>query len=178
MTEWSEILEKHGRIVWKTVYRLVSNDADAADCFQDTFVSALEFSLNHKVSNWPGLLKRLATARSLDHLRRRNRKSFAKIFVDNTALEQIVSTEPLDVVQSDEFLQKLRRAIAALPSLQAEACCLRFLEGLTYDEIAEGLNVSVNYVGVLLSRGKSSLREQLADFAPDGFSRNVAGGEA
>ena len=178
MTEWPEILEKHGRIVWKTVYRLVGNDADAADCFQDTFLSALEFSRNQKVSNWPGLLKRLATARSLDYLRRRNRKSFPKISMDNKALVQVDSTEPLDVVQGDEFLQKLRQAIAALPSLQAEACCLRFLEGLTYDEIAEALNVSVNHVGVLLSRGKSSLREQLADFAPDGFSRNVAEGEA
>jgi hypothetical protein len=57
--DWSQLLEAHGRIVWKTVYRLVNDEAAAADCFQETFVAAFQYSRSHSIQNWPGLLKRL-----------------------------------------------------------------------------------------------------------------------
>lgn len=69
------MVQEHGAIVWKTVSRLLDNEADAADCFQDTFVSALNVSRAQTVRNWPGLLKRLATARALDRLRQRRQES-------------------------------------------------------------------------------------------------------
>src|SRR5580765_4898076 len=71
--DWSQLLEAHGRIVWRTVYRLVNDEAEAADCFQETFVAALKYSRSHAIRNWPGMLKRLATAKAIDHLRRRGR---------------------------------------------------------------------------------------------------------
>ena len=33
MTDWSQIVQQHGPLVWTTVYRLLRHDADAADCF-------------------------------------------------------------------------------------------------------------------------------------------------
>ena len=44
MIDWPHIVQEHGPIVWNTVSRLLDNEADAADCFQDTFVSALNLS--------------------------------------------------------------------------------------------------------------------------------------
>src|SRR5512140_2939255 len=73
--EWPVIVRQHGPIVWKTAYRLLGQDADAADCFQETFMSAMDYAGRHEVENWPGLLQRLATARALDQLRRRIRAS-------------------------------------------------------------------------------------------------------
>ena len=66
MVDWSQIVEQHGPLVWKTVYRLLRHDADAADCFQRTFLSALELSRTQAIHNWPGLLRRLGTARALE----------------------------------------------------------------------------------------------------------------
>jgi hypothetical protein len=40
MTDWSQIVQQHGPGVWQTLHRLLTNDADEADCFQRTFVSA------------------------------------------------------------------------------------------------------------------------------------------
>ena len=40
MTDWSQIVQEHGPLVWRTAYRLLNHEADAADCFQRTFVSA------------------------------------------------------------------------------------------------------------------------------------------
>ena len=73
MTDWPQILNEHGGIVWQTVRRLLNDDADAADCFQETFVAALVFARQQPVQNWVGLLKQLATARALDRMRKRAR---------------------------------------------------------------------------------------------------------
>jgi outer membrane lipoprotein-sorting protein len=53
MTDWSEVVRRHGPIVWKTAYRLLNHEADAADCFQNTFVSAWELSRAEAVRNEP-----------------------------------------------------------------------------------------------------------------------------
>ena len=34
-------MDAHGGVVWQTVYRIVGRDADAADCFQETFIAAM-----------------------------------------------------------------------------------------------------------------------------------------
>jgi len=38
----------HGPLVWQTAWRLLGHEADAADCFQETFVSAMETDLSIK----------------------------------------------------------------------------------------------------------------------------------
>ncbi|MEJ2703700.1 MAG: sigma-70 family RNA polymerase sigma factor, partial [Sedimentisphaerales bacterium] len=74
MVDWNTIIEEHGPAVWQTAYRLLGNHADASDCFQETFVSALGFCRRQRVRNFPALLARLATARAIDQLRRRFRQ--------------------------------------------------------------------------------------------------------
>jgi hypothetical protein len=56
MTDWPQIVKQHGPMVWRTVRRLLRHDADAADCFQRTFVSALELSTSDVILNWAALL--------------------------------------------------------------------------------------------------------------------------
>ena len=171
--DWSQLLEAHGRIVWRTVYRLVDDEAEAADCFQETFVAALEYSRSHTIRNWPGMLKRLATAKAIARLRRRRRTAAVKL--TDGSVENAVdgARSPASIVESLELAERVRVELAALPQPQAEACCLRFLEGWTYDEIAAELKVTVNHVGVLLNRAKASLRERLTEFAPINTTRTV-----
>src|SRR4051794_35257622 len=71
MPDWDAIVGQHGRLVWRTAYRLLGNDADAGDCFQETFLSALTAARRERIENWAGFLRRLATTRALDRLRRR-----------------------------------------------------------------------------------------------------------
>src|SRR5690242_4434896 len=75
MPDWDAIVAQHGQLVWRTAYRILGNHADAGDCFQETFVSALSAAHRQRVENWGGFLQRLATARALDRLRRRLRQS-------------------------------------------------------------------------------------------------------
>jgi aminoglycoside 6'-N-acetyltransferase I len=71
MTDWDTIVPEHAPLVWRTAYRLLGNEADAADCFQEAFLAACRKATSGPVLNWAGLLRTIATARALDRLRRR-----------------------------------------------------------------------------------------------------------
>jgi RNA polymerase sigma-70 factor (ECF subfamily) len=166
MTDWSQIVQQHGPMVWRTVYRLVNNDADAADCFQRTLVSALEVAHTEKIRNWPGLLTRLAIARALERRRQRQRESSRLTTIPEDSVIDRKGPRPRQAAEAAELAEHLRDALAELDVRQAEVFCLACLDGLSYQQIAEQLGITVNHVGVLLNRAKSGLRERLQAHDP------------
>ena len=167
MTDWSRIVQEHGPAVWSTVYRLIDHDADAADCFQDVFISALEVSRKETVRSWPALLKRLAISRSLDWLRRRYRMSDRMTVPLESPTIDDRTVARSGTADGRELAEEIRRALAELDARQARVFCLACVDGLAYAEIADQLCITVNHVGVLLNRARSNLRERLQDFRPD-----------
>lgn len=71
--DWSAVVHEHGAAVWRLARRLLDNEADAGECFQEAFVAALAASRTAPVKNWPGFLRTLCTARAIDLLRCRIR---------------------------------------------------------------------------------------------------------
>jgi DNA-directed RNA polymerase specialized sigma24 family protein len=55
MDDWQTILAEHGDAVWRRAYRLLGNDAAAADCFQDAFAAAVTLSRREPVRKWLAL---------------------------------------------------------------------------------------------------------------------------
>ena len=161
MTDWNTIIEQHGQLVWATAYRLLGNPADAADCFQDTFLEAIKVARREPVRQWEAFLRHLATARSLDLLRARCRR---RARIDAAAdPEAAISREaaPGQAAEANELMERLRAALAQLPEEQAEVFCLGCLDELSYREIGQRLNLTTNAVGVLLHRARQRLRELL-----------------
>jgi len=165
MTDWSKIVQQYGAVVWKTADRLLNNQADAEDCFQNTFVSALQLASTQKIRNWPGLLKRLATARAIERLRQRYRQSSRQAELIESSVIDAKATRPDRAAECQELVEHLRTALSTLDPRQAEVFCLACLEELSYREIAEQLDITVNHVGVLLSRARSSLQKRLRSHA-------------
>jgi RNA polymerase sigma-70 factor, ECF subfamily len=168
MTDWSQIVQQYGPMVWKTIRRLVNHEADSADCFQRTFASALQVSRSEAVRNWPGLLRRLATARTLECLRQRCRDSKRLTILMEDSASDRRAVPPERAAESSELADHLRLALAELEQRQAQVFFLACLDGLSYAEIGEDLGLTVNHVGVLLNRAKASLRERLQAHAPAG----------
>ena len=161
MTDWENIVEKHREMVWRTAYRLLGNEADAADCFQETFISALQLSRKEEVRNWSGLLRRVAITRALDQLRRRVRQKTQSVNLNDCHSLADDSTRPEQALEDAELGRQLRWALAQLPAEQAESFCLRHLEGLSYRQIARQMGIKTNTAGVLLHRACSRLQELL-----------------
>jgi RNA polymerase sigma-70 factor (ECF subfamily) len=166
MVDWSHIVQQHGPLVWTTVYRLLRHDADAADCFQRTFLSALVLSRTQPIRNWPGLLQRLATARALETLRQRLRQAqrLQPLLADGAVPSS--TPEPDQAAAVSELGDHLREALAELDARQAQVFCLICLDGLSYAETAEQLGLTVSHVGVLLNRARRGLRQRLRSHEP------------
>jgi RNA polymerase sigma-70 factor (ECF subfamily) len=168
MTDWPQIITEYGPLVWRTAQRLLRHEADAADCFQRTFISAVEVCERETVRNWPGLLCRLATARALEQLRQRSieRERFA-VSKNGSQVDAAVdhrSTIPELAAQADELAETLRKSLSKIEPRQAEVFCHVCLDEFSYAETAEQLGITPNHVGVLLNRAKAALREQLESF--------------
>ncbi|MFT3787208.1 MAG: sigma-70 family RNA polymerase sigma factor [Tepidisphaeraceae bacterium] len=116
---WPDIVRDFGPVVWRTARRLLRNDADAADCFQQTFVSALKVAGRESVEHWPGLLQRLATARALDLLRQRMRHP---ALGDDDDLQAVPSRfeDPAVLAQSSELSEQLRERWHTCPPSRAK----------------------------------------------------------
>ena len=159
MIDWQVIIEKHGPVVWQTSYRLLGNHEDAADCFQETFVSALEFCRRQRVRNFSALLASLATARAIDQLRRRFRRSHCEMDSVDWSSLQSTNPSPSQRAQRQELTDSLRNSLSKLPTQEAQAFCLRYLNDMSYRQIANELGIKANAAGVLLHRARAKLRE-------------------
>lgn len=159
MTEdWQQILAEHGPSVWRTVRCLVGNEADARDCYQVVFLDAFQFSKQQPIRNWKAILKRMARLRALDFLRKRYRRSAR---VENVAVTEVaVSTlpSPEENIASTELGERLRASLAKLTPEQAEVFVMRYVDQMSYDEIAERIGSNRNAIGAKLSRARDALR--------------------
>ncbi len=153
MPNWQQIVEREGPAVWRTVYRIVGNRADGDEVFQEAFLAAWEVSRREQVHNWRAFLLRLATARAVDRLRQRHRRSAR----EQTADWEVVpgrEPSPSQSALDAELSESLRLALAHFVPRQAEIFCLHCVEGWSYQEIAKHLQISVDSVDVLLHRAR------------------------
>jgi RNA polymerase sigma factor (sigma-70 family) len=161
MIDWEGIVGREGPAVWRTAYRLLGNRADADECFQETFLAALSFSKRSVVQSWPALLHRLATARSVDRLRQRQRRTRWEQPVEWEVVGG-VEPQPSQNAEAGELSEALRAALAHLPERQAEVFCLHALEGWSHDQIGRQMEITCEAVAVLLHRARARLRELLS----------------
>ncbi len=105
--DWQTIIEKHGPAVWQTAFRLLGNRTDAADCFQETFVCALEFSRRQRIRNFSALLIRLATTRAIDQLRKRFHRSDHNVASSDWIAVPSTNPGPVQTAQQQEVIDRL-----------------------------------------------------------------------
>jgi RNA polymerase sigma-70 factor, ECF subfamily len=158
-TDWERIVADHGAAVWATIYRILRHDADAQDCYQQTFLDAFRACRRRPTKHWAAFLARIATRRAIDRLRKRigaRDRERAAVRSHGPDHQPALPTQHLD----PELTDTVRAALAALPPAQATVFWLRNVEELSYAEIAEQMRISVNKVGVLLHRARVSLAQR------------------
>jgi RNA polymerase sigma-70 factor (ECF subfamily) len=158
--DWPRILSEHGPAVWRILRCIVGHEADARDCYQTVFLEAVELSRKQSVDDWDKLLKRIARVRAIDVLRKRYRTAAR---IDAAADPEVFVSRlpgPEDDLEAAELTDQLRVSLALLPAQQAEVFVMRFVEQLSYDEIAKRTGSNRNAVGAMLNRARTQLRRQ------------------
>jgi len=162
---FAELVERHQAVVFGTVLRLVRDGAVAADVSNRAFFRAYEhldsFDESRPLRPW---LARIAAREALNELRSRRRDADQTIGGEAAAieLEQVAGgPDPAEVLPRDERSAALRAAVDRLPETQRRAVVLRYFADLSYAEIAEATQQTVNNVGVILLRARERLRRAL-----------------
>ncbi|HEX4145658.1 MAG TPA: RNA polymerase sigma factor [Pirellulales bacterium] len=173
MSDLTEIIRAHSDAVWRAAYRLLGHREDALDCYQETFLAALQLARKGEIRHWRTLLVRIATRRAIDRLRQRYQSEQRLDNVDPTLLDRGPLETPDVRVQGEELQEQVRRGLATLPSDQAEAFWLRHFEQLSVDEVAEQMGIESGHVRVLAHRAAVGLRTLLGrSFGPATISED------
>ncbi len=163
------LVEQYQDRVINTCYGFVRDREDAKDIAQEVFIeiyqSLEKFREEAKLSTW---IYRISVTKSLDFLRRKNRKKrmgqFKKLFnIDDVAerIEQPSGNNPDKNMEARERAQILQQAMDRLPENQKIAITLSKYEGFSNKEISEIMNTSVSSVESLIHRAKVNLKKKL-----------------
>jgi len=168
----AECVERHAAGLYRLALRLMRDEAEAEDVVQETFLNAFKaidsFDGRSKLSTW---LYRIAYNAALMRLRRWQP---ATVSVDEPVLSQDGDEMPRQLFdwcclpeqdfETGEARAELEAAIQELPEKLKMVFILRELEGLSTEETASALGLSLEAVKTRLHRARLWLRERLAGY--------------
>jgi len=146
--------------LFRFAFRLLGNEDEAKDIVQEVFVRVWNGrDQMAAVQNWEAWCMRITKNLSLDRIRVMTRKRTQPI-EDSFDLHHEALT-PLESTEMGESMQKITQMIAALPEKQRQVMHLRDVEGYSYQEICEILELDMNQVKVNLFRARNAVREKM-----------------
>jgi RNA polymerase sigma-70 factor (ECF subfamily) len=168
---FKSLVENYQDLVYNTAMGVVQNSEDAEDVAQEVFIQVFrsidQFKGDARLSTW---IYRITTTKALDHIRSRKRKKrFAFITSLFGANDELIH-EPVDFQHPGVALDRkeqaalLFRMIEQLPDNQKVAFTLHKTEELSYQEIADVMQLSVSAVESLLFRARQNLRKLLEKY--------------
>jgi RNA polymerase sigma-70 factor (ECF subfamily) len=176
---FEELVRRYDRNVFRIAQHITQNREDAEDVVQDAFLKAYgnlaQFQGQSKFYTW---LVRIVVNEALMKLRRRRPERMVSLDEEVKTEEDSVPREvadwspnPEQLYTQSELRDILSRTIQGLPPSFRTVFVLRDVEGLSTEETAEALDLSIPAVKSRLLRARLQLRERLSRF----FQRRESG---
>lgn len=172
-TAFGLIMTRYRGPITNYLYRFLNDYEEAVDLAQETFVRVY-FALDRYHTNFAfsTYIYRIATNLAISEIRRRKRRrllSLTGLFQGEDGGE--VEFQPPDKrvlpdteLVDDERNKVIARAIAALPEKYRVPVILRDIEGKTYEEIAEIMELGLGTTKSRISRGRGLLKDKLQHY--------------
>ena len=166
----ADLYDRHARMVYSLVLRILRDDANAEDVVQEVFVQAWQQAARYSVEHGtvPAWLLAIARRRALDRLRTPDaRPDRASAGFDAAMPPRAAAGDLAAPLLASEDALMLRRALDALPFSQRSAIELAYFEGLSQREVEARLDEPPGTVKARLRAGLLTLRAALAP-SPEG----------
>jgi len=154
------IVERYQERIFALIYGIVRDRHEVEDVAQEVFLKAFmridAFDGRSRFYTW---LYRVAANTAKDHVKKRSRRP--SVPLDDDARIEANGVGPSAGAERAELRRRVRRSIAALPPRYREVLALRELEGMSYNEIAVVLRVSIGTVESRLHRARTRLKRDL-----------------
>lgn len=164
---FGELVERYQGKIYNLCLRMCGDPDDAFDLSQDTFVRAWKalsgFQFESAFSTW---LFRLCSNICLDFLRAKKRRSAVSLTLsDEDGEAQLELPDPAkgpeELLLAAEDRETLVEALNSLPADQRQIITLRAINGLSYTEIGQVMQLQEGTVKSRLSRARVHLRNKL-----------------
>lgn len=173
---YRELLARYERPVFSLVFRMVRDRSLAEDLAQEAFIRAFNaidsYNPSYKFSNW---IFKIANNHTIDYLRKKKLDTVsihgsphAGSSEEEERTRVVLESEgerPDAYVENRELGDRIERAIGQLRPEYRSVIVLRHVEGYSYDEIADTLELPLGTVKTYIHRARNELKELLADVA-------------
>ena len=168
---FEELFERYNSMVFNLAYQILGDREEALDVAQEVFLAIYQkinsFRGESSLKTW---IYRIAVRRAANRfrwwnrLRRRGTVSLEEHLSKSPESElswNLTSRakSPEDALLLQEEREKVKRMLLELPLHQRIAVIMRDIEGLSYEEIAESLNVSLGTIKSRIARGREILKQ-------------------
>jgi RNA polymerase sigma-70 factor (ECF subfamily) len=164
---FNELVLTYQQQVYNLAYRIMGDPASAADATQDAFVSAYRSIGRFRGGSFKSYLMRIVSNRCYDELRRHKRRpatSFEDLSEVNEEFNPALTNgreRPEEYAERQEMARVIQAGIETLPPDQRITLVLSDVQGMSYQEIAETMDVSLGTVKSRLARARGKLRDYL-----------------
>lgn len=168
---YAELMGLYRDSIYYLLIKIVKNSDDAEDLTLETFSKAFryldKYTPQYAFSTW---LFRIAVNNSIDYIRHKNNSPQCVdddlYTCDHNHLIDMANSEanrtPEEEVIEKQRMQLLRCAVEQLPQKYRVVIELRYFDELSYDEIANSLNLSLSNVKIQLLRAKNMLNQMMS----------------
>ena len=177
---YEELIQRFHQPVYNVVYRLLGNPHDASDVVQDVFLkifrSVSAFREQSSLRTW---IYRIAVNEAHNHRRWFSRHCRCEVPLENERNDQTHTLElatdpgrsPYDQALDSETRSMIEQALAKINPAFRTAVVLRDIENLSYEEIADILQLSLGTVKSRILRGREALRRELTQRVDPGLAQ-------
>jgi RNA polymerase sigma factor (sigma-70 family) len=158
------LVERYQRLVSHVVFRMIPNPGDREDLCQEVFLKVYEnlpsFRFDAKLSTW---IARIAYNTSVSHLEKAKPYLYEGDSAEDDPLDRVSDCGPLpdEYAEARDLSFRLAGEIDKLPALYGTILSLYHLEGMSYNEIREVMQLPEGTVKSYLFRARRLLKERL-----------------
>lgn len=163
---FNQLVLHYQGLAYNVAYRILGDPEAAADATQDAFFSAYRAMPKFRGGAFKSWLLRIVTNACYDQLRVKQRRPTSSlddlpIEADHTYYLKDSAEQPDELVERKELNRFIEAGIATLPLEQRTVLVLSDVQGMSYEEVADVLNISLGTVKSRLSRGRAKLRDYM-----------------
>ena len=143
--------------LFRFAFRLLQNVQEAEDAVQD--VMAGVWAKRDQWGEWKNIEAYCMTATRNNCLDKMRKRRIPSVEEDRAGQVGSSDRDPYEKMMEKQMVQRIRQCMEALPQNQQQVIRLREMEGFSYSEIAEVLDMSIDQVKINLFRGRNAIKK-------------------
>jgi RNA polymerase sigma-70 factor, ECF subfamily len=177
---YEELIQRFQQPVYGMVFRLLGNQSDACDVVQDVFLKVFRsvhaFREQSSLRTW---IYRIAVNEAHNHRRWFSRHCRNEVSLEHDSSDEVRTVEyaldpgrsPFEQTLDRENRHLVEQALTRINPAFRTVVVLRDIENLSYEEIADILQLSLGTVKSRILRGRDALRRELTEQINPGFAQ-------